>query len=136
MEGKGSRVTSPYAFHNIGWWYDHGFGHIEEDKSIAARFYNIAFWELGVARSGTRIAEMIFYNEVTKFDTDYAIDTLSHLLSQSDEFNLDKKAITYASFLLGRFYFELPGNDCIKDEKPGGEAGRLRRPTSCAVLES
>ena len=38
---------------------------------------------------------MIFYDEVAKFDANYAIDTLSHLLSQSDEFNLDKKAITY-----------------------------------------
>ena len=112
---KAAELLHPYAFHNIGWWYDHGFGHIEEDKSIAARFYNIAFWELGVARSGTRIAEMIFYDEVAKFDTDYAIDTLSHLLSQSDEFNLDKKAITYASFLLGRFYFELHKDDNQKE---------------------
>ena len=42
-------------------------------------------------------------------------DSLSDLLSQSDEFNLDKKAITYASFLLGRFYFELHKDDNQKE---------------------
>ena len=25
----------PLAFHNIGWWYDHGFGHIKEDNNKA-----------------------------------------------------------------------------------------------------
>ena len=34
------------------------------------------------------------------------------------------------------FYFGLPGNDCTKDEKTAEEVGRLRRPTSCAVLGS
>ena len=35
-----------------------------------------------------------------------------------------------------RFYFGLPGIDCTKDEKTAEEVGRLRRPTSCAVLGS
>ena len=34
------------------------------------------------------------------------------------------------------FYFGLQGNDCTKDKKTVEEVGRLRRPTSCAVLES
>ena len=32
--------------------------------------------------------------------------------------------------------FGLPGNDCTEDEKTAGEVGRLRQPTSCAVLGS
>ncbi len=103
---KAAELYHPYALHNIGWWYDHGFGHIEEDKLTATYFYDIAFWKLGVARSGTRLAEIIFFDEFSKFDYDYAIKILSHLLSQSNEFNLDEKAITNVNFLLGRFYFE------------------------------
>ena len=34
------------------------------------------------------------------------------------------------------FYFGSPGNDGTKDEKTAEEVGRLRRPTSCAVLGS
>ena len=103
---KAAELYHPYAFHNIGWWYDHGFGHIQKDKSTATYFYDIAFWKLGVARSGTRLAEMIFYDEVAKFDYDYAIKILSHLLSKSNEFKLDEKAITNVNFLLGKLYFE------------------------------
>ena len=35
-----------------------------------------------------------------------------------------------------RFHFGLSGNDCTKDEKMAEEVGRLRRPTSCAILRS
>ena len=40
------------------------------------------------------------------------------------------------AFNMCRFHFGLPGNDCTKDEKTAEEVGRLRRPTSCAVLGS
>ena len=33
-------------------------------------------------------------------------------------------------------YFGSPGNDCTKDKITAEEVGRLRRPTSCAVLGS
>ena len=35
-----------------------------------------------------------------------------------------------------RFYFGLPGNDCIQDPKTAQEVGRRRRPTSSAVFSS
>ena len=32
------------------------------------------------------------------------------------------------------YYLGSPGNDCTKDENTAEEVGRLRRPTSCAVV--
>ena len=104
---KAAKLYHPYAFHNIGWWYDHGFGHIEEDKAIAASFYNIAYWKLGVTRSGIRLAEIIFFDEVTEFDADYGIEILTHMISKPSTFNLEDKSKNYANLLLGRFYFQL-----------------------------
>ena len=47
-----------------------------------------------------------------------------------------KKYVTLDILNMCRFNFGLPGNDCTKDEKTAEEIGRLRRPTSCAVLGS
>ena len=30
-----ANTNYPNALHNIGWWYDHGFGHIKEDNDKA-----------------------------------------------------------------------------------------------------
>ena len=37
---------------------------------------------------------------------------------------------------INSLYFGSPGNDCTKDKKTAEGVGRLRRPTSCAVLGS
>ena len=34
-----AKYNHPHAHHNIGWWYDHGFGHITEDKDKALQYY-------------------------------------------------------------------------------------------------
>ncbi len=44
--------------------------------------------------------------EIKPSISDYAIKILSHLLSKSNEFKLDEKAITNVNFLLGKLYFE------------------------------
>ena len=50
--------------------------------------------------------------------------------------DLKNKYIPLDILNMCRFDFGLPGIDCTKDEKTAEEVGRLRRPTSCAVLGS
>ena len=111
---KACESYHPYAFHNMGWWYDFGFGHINEDRDIAANLYDFAYWKLGVGRSAVRLSEMIFYDEITKYDDDYAIDLLSNLISLPRNFLIEENDITVANYMLGRFYFN---KHSVKKEK-------------------
>ena len=94
----------PLAFHNIGWWYDHGFGHIKEDNNKALEYYNKAFWELGLARSGGRLSEIYLSGDGVAKNEVKAREILEKILHESENLILEDQDIILAEYKLGQMY--------------------------------
>ena len=94
----------PLAFHNIGWWYDHGFGHIKEDNNKALEYYNKAFWELGLARSGGRLSEIYLSGDGVAKNEVKAREILEKILHESENLILEDQDILLAEYKLGQMY--------------------------------
>ena len=94
----------PLAFHNIGWWYDQGFGHIKEDNNKALEYYNKAFWELGLARSGGRLSEIYLSGEGVDKNEVKAREILEKILHESENLIIEDQDILLAEYKLGLMY--------------------------------
>jgi TPR repeat protein len=94
----------PLAFHNIGWWYDQGFGHIKEDNDKALEYYNKAFWELGLARSGGRLSEIYLSGDGVDKNEVKAREILEKILHGSENLILEDQDILLAEYKLGLMY--------------------------------
>jgi TPR repeat protein len=96
-----ANTNYPNALHNIGWWYDQGFGHIKEDNDKALEYYNKAFWELGLARSGGRLAEIYLTADGFKKNKNYAKKILLKIIKNKDNLIVDENDIILAEYNLG-----------------------------------
>ncbi len=107
---KAMELGHPFGWHNMGWWYDFGFGHIKIDKKKAADIYKIAFWELKSARSGGRLAEMYMRQEIRLSDSknDNYKEAAKILLkiseNQEDWFEIEKNDLVMANYNLGLMF--------------------------------
>ncbi len=99
-----ANTNHPHAFHNIGWWYEHGFGHIKEDDKKAIEYYNKAFWELGLGRSGGRLSEKYLSGDGVDKNEVKAREILEKILHQSENLILDDQDILLAEYKLGKMY--------------------------------
>ena len=99
----------PLAFHNIGWWYDQGFGHIKEDNDKALEYYNKAFWELGLARSGGRLAEIYLNGDGVNKNKNYAKEIYVKILKDKEILSIEEYDIILAEYKLGHiFSYSIP----------------------------
>ena len=98
-----AKYNHPHAHHNIGWWYDHGFEHIKIDKAKAIEYYNKAFWELDVARSGGRLSEIYLSGDGVEKDEVKARKILEWIL-EAPELYVDDNDILLAEYKLGEIY--------------------------------
>jgi TPR repeat protein len=99
-----ANTNDPNALHNIGWWYDHGFGHIKEDNDKALEYYNKAFWELGLGRSGGRLSEIYLSGDGVAKNEVKAREILEKILHQSENLILEDQDILIAEYKLGKMY--------------------------------
>ena len=97
------------ALHNLGWWYDHGFGHIIEDNDKAIEYYHKAFWELGLARSGGRLAEIYLNGDGVNKNKNYAKEIYSKILKDKEILSIEEYDIILAEYKLGHiFRYSIP----------------------------
>ena len=106
----------PQALHNIGWWYDNGFGHINEDNDKAVEYYRLAYWQGGVARSFLRLAEMYLYGDGVNKDTKLARGILLTILKDSSNLIVTDHNIADTEFYLGKIYRYAIGVDIDLDK--------------------
>ena len=99
-----ANYNHPPALHNIGWWYDHGFGHIKIDKIKSLEYYNKAFWELGLARSGGRLAEIYLTDDSFEINKEYAIKILLKIIEDKENLIVEEYDIILAEYKLGNIY--------------------------------
>ena len=102
-------LEHPMAWHNTGWWYDYGFGHIKIDKKKAAELYKTAFWKFKYARSGARLAQMYLWEEIKLSEniSDKHKEAKKILLKISDKpkgFYIEENDLVMANYNLGRMY--------------------------------
>jgi TPR repeat protein len=97
------------ALHNIGWWYDHGFGHIKEDNDKALEYYNKAFWKLGLARSGGRLAEIYLNGDGLKKNKKYAKKIYLKIIKDKENLFIEEYDVILAEYKLGHiFSYSIP----------------------------
>ena len=113
---KAAMLRHPYATHNMGYWYEFGFGNIKVDKEISVKSYKHAFNELNLARSGNRLSDLYLFDK--DFKNYEEANKILIKITENPYFDLiiEEQDIMYAEHNLGLIYRYAMGVDADIDK--------------------